>query len=63
VRRGGLWAKKMGLSEVLLGTHWEPEGNILGTKTRGKNPLPLPPPKLQRKKSGHFRCMLSLPIG
>jgi hypothetical protein len=48
VRRGGLWAKKMGLSEVLLGTHWEPEGNILGTKKKGQKSSP--PPQTSKKK-------------
>jgi hypothetical protein len=47
VRRGGLWAKHMGFKgdaigntfeeprehiENLMGTHWELEGNMLGTK-------------------------------
>jgi hypothetical protein len=40
-----------------MGTHWELEGN------QGKmNKIP-PPLKLNRKKSKHFECMLSLPIG
>jgi hypothetical protein len=73
-RRGGLWAKHMGLKrgaigntlgehiENLMGTHWELEGNMLGTKE--KNP-PAPHPKLKRvrereKKKRHFECMLSL---
>jgi len=46
VRRGGLWAKHMGLKRGaignnlgehignLMGTHWELEGNLLGTKEK-----------------------------
>jgi len=75
VKRGGLLAKHMGLSKVLLraplwntlgtlGTHWELERNMLGTKGKKKDPPPPPPfSKLNRKKSRHFECMLSLPIG
>jgi hypothetical protein len=35
-----------------MGTHWEFEGNMLGTKEkRKKNPFPSPPnPKLKMKK-------------
>jgi hypothetical protein len=48
----------------LMGTHWELERNMLGTKIKRKNLLlPLPPPKLKRKKLRHFERMLSLPIG
>jgi len=54
VKRGGLWAKHMGLSKVLLraplwntlgtlGTHWELERNMLGTKGKKKDPPPPPP--------------------
>jgi hypothetical protein len=41
-----------------MGTFWE-------QKKKGKNPPPLPPPpkNFKEKKSRHFRCMLSLPIG
>jgi hypothetical protein len=76
VRRGGLWAKQMGLKrgaigdtlgehiENLMGTHWEFEKNMLGTKEMKKSPITtLAHPKLKRKKSRHFECMLSLPIG
>jgi len=36
VRRGRLWAKHMGLKPGAIGntpwgTHWEPDGNLLGT--------------------------------
>jgi hypothetical protein len=34
----------------ILGTHWELEGNILGTKEK-------------EKKSRHFECILSPTIG
>jgi hypothetical protein len=55
VRRGGLWAKHMGLKGGAIGntfgehignpgnilkTHWELEGNMLGTKEKGKKILP-----------------------
>jgi hypothetical protein len=43
------------------GTHWELEGNMFGNK--GKIKKILLPLKLERKKSRHFECMLSLPIG
>jgi hypothetical protein len=41
---------------------------MLGTKEYEKNPPPHPPPpnpnpKLKGKKTRHFECMLSLPIG
>jgi len=51
----------------LMGTHWEHVGN----KGKKKNKI-LPPPNptpphhtqnLKEKKSRHFDCMLSLPIG
>ncbi len=75
VRRGGHWAKHMGLKGSaigntlgntlnLIGTHWE-----LGDKGKMKKflpsptPTPTPPQNLKEKKSGHFECMLSLPIG
>ncbi len=50
------------------GTQWELDGNMLGTKEYEKNPPPHPPPpnpnpKLKGKKTRHFECMLSLPIG
>jgi hypothetical protein len=49
----------------LMGTHWELEGNMLGTKEKIFPPPPHPAPKknLKDKKSRHFECMLSLPIG
>ncbi len=62
----GLWAKCMGLKrgaigntlgeniENLMGTHWE---------KKEKNPLPPPTQNLKGKKSRHFECILSLPIG
>jgi hypothetical protein len=59
VRRGGLWAKHMGLKRGaignlgnILGTHWELEGNMLETKEKRKKILspPCPHPKLKRKK-------------
>jgi hypothetical protein len=47
----------------LMGTSWELKGN----KGKKKKILPPPPcrphPKFKRKKSRHFECMLSLPIG
>jgi hypothetical protein len=46
--------------ENVMGTHWELERNMLGTKVKRKRS---PTPKLKRKKSRHFECMLSLPIG
>jgi hypothetical protein len=59
VRRGGLWAKHMGLEQGvigntignlkniknLMGTRWELEENMLGTKKNEKNLPPNPPPK------------------
>jgi len=52
VRRGGLWAKHMGLKRGAIGNTlgkpiWELEGNMLGTKEkRKKKPLSsFPPPK------------------
>jgi len=49
------------------GTNWEPDGNKLGTKKKEKNlsptPLAAPTQNLKEKKSRHFECMLSLPIG
>jgi len=45
-----------------MGTHWELEGNTLGTMEKRKKTSP-PNLKLKRKKSRHFECMLSLPIG
>ncbi len=43
------------------GTHWEHEGNMVGTKEKRKKFSPHT--KLKRKKSRHFGCMLSPPIG
>jgi len=49
------------------GTNWELKGNMLGTKEKRKNPSPTPlaapTQNLKEKKSRHFECMLSLPIG
>jgi hypothetical protein len=71
---GGLWAKHMGLKQGaigntlgehignLMGTHWELEGNMVGTKDFKKKSSPLNP-KHKRKKSRRFECKLSLPIG
>jgi len=40
LRRGGLWAKHMGLKQgAIWGTHWEPDGNMLGTKEKRKKKL------------------------
>ncbi len=40
----------------LIGTHWEFEGNMLGTKKMEKIlfPLPLPKKKFKGKKSRHL---------
>jgi len=68
VRRGGPWAKHMGLKRAAIGnTLGEHIGNMLGTKGKRKNP-PAPPPgptteNLKGKKSMYFECMLGLPIG
>jgi hypothetical protein len=62
VRRGGLWAKHMRLKRGaigntlrkhignLMGTHWELERNILGTKGNMKKILCPPNPKLKKIK-------------
>jgi hypothetical protein len=56
---------KQGVIENTLGEHIGNLGNILGTwreqSKKGKN-RPPPTPKTY-KKSKHFECMLSLPIG
>jgi hypothetical protein len=39
--------------ENVMGTHWE----------QNKKEKKSPTPRLKRKKSRHFECMLSLPIG
>jgi hypothetical protein len=36
----------------LMGTHWEFEGNMLGTKENGKHPSPPPPENLKKKNQG-----------
>jgi hypothetical protein len=45
----------------LMGTHWEPEGNIIKTHwelgRNVKNPSPLPQ-NLKGKKTRHLECML-----
>jgi hypothetical protein len=48
-----------------MGTRWELEGNMSGTKELLKIlPQLAPAPKsFKTKKSRHFECMLSLPIG
>jgi hypothetical protein len=50
-----------------MGTHWELNGNKFGTKEKWKKSPPPGPPSpetnLKEKKSRHFECMLSLPIG
>jgi len=50
VRRGGLWAKHMGLKQGAMGnTLGEHSGNLMGThweqRKYEKNSLPPPPPK------------------
>jgi hypothetical protein len=77
VRRGGLWAKHMGLNwgtigntlgEHIgnLGNYWEPDGNLKGTcweqRKNEKTSRDPSPPKLKRKKSMHFECKLNLPL-
>ncbi len=51
----------------LMGTSWELKGNMLGTKEKRKKCFLHPPTastqNLKEKKSRHFECMLSLPIG
>jgi hypothetical protein len=64
VRREGLWEKHMGLKRGAIGntfgehignpwnilrTHWELEGNMLGTKEKGKK-IPPRTQNLKRKK-------------
>jgi hypothetical protein len=50
-----------------MGTHGKLDGNMLRTGKNGKKknppPNPCPTPNLKEKKSRHFECMLSLPIG
>jgi hypothetical protein len=53
-----------------MGTHWELEGNMLGTKENEKKKSPHQPhhplsskKNLKEKKSRHFECMLRPPIG
>jgi hypothetical protein len=45
-----------------MGTHWELEWEHVGNKEKMKI-IPSPLPNLKEKKSRHFECMLSLPIG
>jgi hypothetical protein len=48
----------------LIGTHRELERNMLGTKEKRKKSSPHPPThNFFIKKTRHFECMLSLPIG
>jgi hypothetical protein len=59
---------KDGVPPPLAHLYREHIGNPLGTcwerRKNEKNPLPHPAaPKLKSKKSRHFECMLSLPIG
>jgi hypothetical protein len=66
VRKGGLWAKHRGLKQGAIGnTLGEHIGNLLGTKENSKRSSPLSrlTPKLKRKKTRYFECMLSLLIG
>jgi hypothetical protein len=52
---GGLWAKHMGLKRGAIGnTLGEPIGNLKGTFWEQRE---------NEKKSRHFECILSLPIG
>jgi hypothetical protein len=50
-----------------LGTYWEPDWNPLGTyweqRKNEKKSSATPTQNLKEKKSRHFECMLSLPIG
>jgi hypothetical protein len=50
-----------------LGACQELKRNILEQRKKEKNPSPTPPTtptqNLKEKKSRHFECMLSLPIG
>jgi hypothetical protein len=44
----------------LMGTHWELEGNMVGTKDFLIKILPPPSTQnIKEKKSRHFECMLS----
>jgi hypothetical protein len=57
LKRGAIW-----------GIYWEPDGNPLGTwrehiGSKGKWKKSPPPQNLKEKKSRHFECMLSLPLG
>jgi hypothetical protein len=55
----------MGLKRGAIGsTLGEHIGNMLGTKEKGKKILPHPShPKVKRKQTREFECMMSLPIG
>jgi hypothetical protein len=46
--------------ENMFGSHWELEGNTLGTKKNQKNPTPTnpKPQKKRKKKTGYIGCML-----
>jgi hypothetical protein len=44
----------------IVGTHWEFEWNMLGTKEKKSSPGPQ---NLKEKKSKHFECLLSLLVG
>jgi hypothetical protein len=51
-----------------MGTRWGVKGNMLGTKEKRQKilpptPLAAPTQNLKEKKSRHFECMPSLPIG
>jgi len=55
VRRGGLWAKHMGLKmrrywEHLWGTHWEPREHVGNKGKMKKNPPPPPPTQNLKEK-------------
>jgi hypothetical protein len=53
-------AENWGQSGNLMGTHWEREENMLGTKGKWKKSSP--PQYLREKKSMHFECMLAFPL-
>ncbi len=69
MRKGGLWAKHIGLKQGangntleehignLVGIHWELEENMLGTKEKQKKPSPHTPAQ------NFCECMLQPTIG
>jgi len=69
VRRGGLWAKHMGLKRGAIGNtigkHIGNLGNIKGTcweHVGNKGKMKKIPPRQEKTRANH-ECMLSLPIG